>query len=160
MPVANDSAYKNRITSAKNAPAPVKYNGNLNFLYFSLIVPESMAEGITAWAITRDVAATKAKTKHVHIILRACSLINQSSLVKIQRRLGLMLYNKISLKIQNILVDSHKTTHEEWIKELLVNYYDPMYDYQLEAKKNRCIFEDNKSEVTNFLAQIETKQSL
>lgn len=84
----------------------------------------------------------------------------QSSLVKIRRRLGLMLYNKISLKIQNILVDSHKTTHEEWVKELLVNYYDPMYDYQLKAKKNRCIFEDNKSEVTNFLAQIETKQSL
>ena len=84
----------------------------------------------------------------------------QSSLVKIRKRLGLMLYNEISLKIQNILIDSCEFYHEEWIKELLVNYYDPMYDYQLEIKKNRCLLKSNKSEVIKFLSQIETNQSL
>tara|TARA_Y100000768_G_scaffold310758_1_gene245249 strand:- start:855 stop:1907 length:1053 start_codon:yes stop_codon:yes gene_type:complete len=84
----------------------------------------------------------------------------QSSLLKIRKRLGLMLYNEISIKIQNSLIDSCEVPHEEWIKELLVNYYDPMYDYQLETKKDRCILKSNKSEVINFLVQIEANQSL
>ncbi len=84
----------------------------------------------------------------------------QSSLLKIRKRLGLMLYNEISIKIQNSLIDSCEVSHEEWIKELLVNYYDPMYDYQLETKKDRCILKSNKSEVINFLVQIEANQSL
>ena len=84
----------------------------------------------------------------------------QSSLFKIRKRLGLMLYNEISIKIQNILINSCEISHEEWIKELLVNYYDPMYDYQLETKKDRCLLKSNKSEVINFLIQIEANQSL
>jgi len=84
----------------------------------------------------------------------------QSSLLKIRKRLGLMLYNEISIKIKNILINSCKISHEEWIKELLVNYYDPMYDYQLETKKDRCLLKSNKSEVINFLIQIEADQSL
>ena len=84
----------------------------------------------------------------------------QSSLLKIRKRLGLMLYNEISIKIKNILINSCDIPHEEWIKELLVNYYDPMYDYQLETKKNRCLFKSNKYEVIDFLIQIEANQSL
>ena len=84
----------------------------------------------------------------------------QSSLFRIHKRLGLKLYNEISIKIQTILIDLNKKPHEEWIKELLINYYDPMYDYQLEVKKDRCLFKGNKSEVINFLAQIEANQSL
>ena len=84
----------------------------------------------------------------------------QSSLFKIHKRLGLKLYNEISIKIQNILIDLYAIPHEEWIKELLVNYYDPMYDYQLETKKDRCLLKSTKSEVINFLNQIETNQSL
>lgn len=84
----------------------------------------------------------------------------QSSLLKIRKRLGLMLYNEISIKIQNILIDSCKSSHEDWIKKLLVNYYDPMYDYQLEAKKDRSILNGSKSEVINYLNEIETNQSL
>ena len=83
----------------------------------------------------------------------------QSSLFKIRKRLGLMLYNEISIKIQKNLIDSCENTHEDWIKELLVNYYDPMYDYQLEMKKDRCLLKSNKSEVINFLSQIEANQS-
>ena len=62
-----------------------------------------------------------------------------------------MLYNEISIKIQNILINSSKIPHEEWIKKLLVNYYDPMYDYQLETKKDRCLLRSNKSEIIKFL---------
>ena len=84
----------------------------------------------------------------------------QLSLFKIHKRLGLKLYNEISTKIQNILINLYKIPHEEWIKELLVSYYDPMYDYQLETKKDRCLLKSNKSEVIKFLSQIEANQSL
>ena len=84
----------------------------------------------------------------------------QTSLIKIHKRLGLKLYNEISMKIKNILIDLYKNSHEEWIKELLVNYYDPMYDYQLELKKERCLLKSNKSEVIKFLTELETNQSL
>ena len=93
-------------------------------------------------------------------ILKNLNKLLQSSLLKIRKRLGLMLYNEISIKIQNILIHSCKISHEEWIKELLVNYYDPMYDYQLEIKKDRCLLKSNKSEVIKFLSQIEDNQSL
>ena len=83
-----------------------------------------------------------------------------SSLYKIHKRLGLKLYNQISMKIQSILINQNKSSHEEWIKDLLVNYYDPMYDYQLEAKKNRCMLNGSKSKVINYLNEIETNQSL
>ncbi len=82
----------------------------------------------------------------------------QSSLYKIHKRLGIKLYNEISIKIKSILIDQNKNSHEEWIKDLLVNYYDPMYDYQLESKKNRCILNGNKSKVINYLNEIEINQ--
>ena len=84
----------------------------------------------------------------------------QSSLFRIRKRLGLKLYDEISIKIQNILIDLYRSPHEEWIKDLLVSYYDPMYDYQLKMKKNRCILKSNKSEVIKFLLKIEANQSL
>ena len=84
----------------------------------------------------------------------------QSSLYKIHKRLGIKLYNEISIKIKSILIDQDKSSHEQWIKDLLVNYYDPMYDYQLKAKKHRCILNGNKSKVINYLNQIQTNQSL
>ena len=84
----------------------------------------------------------------------------QSSLYKIHKRLGIKLYNEISIKIKSILINQDKSSHEQWIKDLLVNYYDPMYDYQLKAKKHRCILNGNKSEVINYLNQIQTNQSL
>jgi len=35
-----------------------------------------------------------------------------------------------------------------------------MYDYQLEAKKNRCLLRGNKPEIIKFLEQVEANQSL
>jgi len=84
----------------------------------------------------------------------------QSSLFKIRKRLGLKNYNEISREIYSILIDLNKASHSGWIKELLVRYYDPMYDYQLESKKDRCALKGNKSEVVNFLNKIEQNQSL
>ena len=73
---------------------------------------------------------------------------------KIQRRLGGVRHKKLKNMLQNAIkkhVAGEVESHKEWIKVLLVEYYDPMYDYQLNNKKERIIFKGNKNEVFDFL---------
>jgi tRNA 2-selenouridine synthase len=35
----------------------------------------------------------------------------------------------------------------------LVNYYDPMYDYQIKKKISRVVFKGNSDEVLAYLSQ-------
>ena len=73
---------------------------------------------------------------------------------RIQRRLGNLRYkivsdlfqNAINIQINQGTFDSYK----EWISYLLSEYYDPMYDYQLEKNKERILFRGSFSEVINY----------
>ena len=42
-------------------------------------------------------------------------------------------------------------SYKEWISYLLVEYYDPMYDYQIEQNKERIIFRGSATEIEDFL---------
>ena len=42
--------------------------------------------------------------------------------------------------------------HEAWIESLLKWYYDPMYDYQLDSKLGRVVFQGSRAAVTEYLA--------
>jgi len=74
---------------------------------------------------------------------------------KIQRRLG----GDRHKELKNLLthaIDQQKSTgeteyHKEWIKFLLVDYYDPMYDFQLTKKADRVVFKGRQNEVINYL---------
>ena len=79
----------------------------------------------------------------------------QSSLYNIRKRLGLQLYDEISSMISNTFIGSGELSNEDWIKKLLINYYDPMYDYQLQSKNDRCILKANKTEVVEFMRELE-----
>lgn len=39
------------------------------------------------------------------------------------------------------------------IESLLVDYYDPMYNYQIEQKKQRIVFKGDYKEVTSYLKE-------
>ena len=41
--------------------------------------------------------------------------------------------------------------HRDWIGGLLAQYYDPMYSYQREQKKDRVIFQGDADAVLNYL---------
>lgn len=41
--------------------------------------------------------------------------------------------------------------HRDWIGGLLTQYYDPMYSYQREQKKDRVIFQGDADAVLNYL---------
>lgn len=77
------------------------------------------------------------------------------SLEKIQKRLGLERY-KVLLKLLNnaLLKYKEQGDYKDFypvVEELLVNYYDPMYDYQIKKKMNRVAFKGNSDEVLAYL---------
>jgi tRNA 2-selenouridine synthase len=43
--------------------------------------------------------------------------------------------------------------HRDWIQTLLVDYYDPMYDYQIGQKAERIIFRGNADSVREYLTR-------
>jgi tRNA 2-selenouridine synthase len=79
------------------------------------------------------------------------------SLEKIQRRLGLERYQAM-LKLVNSALDRYKDQGEAdgfypVVEELLVGYYDPMYDYQIQKKMDRVVFKGDANEVLSYLAE-------
>ena len=53
-------------------------------------------------------------------------------------------------------LDQKNFGHESWIKQLLKVYYDPLYDYQIKSKANRCIYQSDTKGVTDFLSELES----
>lgn len=80
-----------------------------------------------------------------------------AALEKIQRRLGGARYKELKNTMQQAFLQ-HNTTgntdmHREWIRFLLINYYDPMYDYQLSKKSDRIIFRGNYKSILEYFKQ-------
>ena len=78
-----------------------------------------------------------------------------ASLARIQKRLGAERYQEIRLLMLQAL-EEHRATlnstvnvqwHRLWIESLLTTYYDPMYDYQLQKKHNRILFQGNSHQI-------------
>ena len=70
-----------------------------------------------------------------------------ASLDRIKKRLGLerhsVLRQTMSAALSN---DNDHDQHRAWIRGLLVDYYDPMYEYQMSQKKQRVVFKgDSKA---------------
>ena len=73
-----------------------------------------------------------------------------SSLLAIRKRLGGAGYTAINEQFRAAIKahrDGDATGHQEWIKTLLLDYYDPMYAYQLETKQHRVVFRGSAEEV-------------
>ena len=76
---------------------------------------------------------------------------------KIQRRLGGVRYTELKILL-NKAIDQHLSNgetefHRYWIKNLLVDYYDPMYDYQFSKKHHRLVFKGTHDDVILFLQE-------
>ncbi len=78
------------------------------------------------------------------------------SIDKIQRRLGGVRYKELKKKLTNAIQQQtvgNTESFKEWIKVLLVDYYDPMYDYQLSKKQERVVFKGNQNAVFDYLSK-------
>ncbi|MEM9302637.1 MAG: tRNA 2-selenouridine(34) synthase MnmH [Pseudomonadota bacterium] len=78
-----------------------------------------------------------------------------ASLDRIQRRLGGKAHAELR-KLMGLALEAQRdsgdaTGHDAWIERLLRDYYDPMYDYQLERKRERVVFRGSGDEVIDFI---------
>ncbi len=78
-----------------------------------------------------------------------------NSLSKIQKRLGGVRYqeakDQMELAIKQRLSTGSLEGFTPVVKTLLVDYYDPMYDYQFEKKTDRVCFRGSVDEVYDYL---------
>ena len=58
----------------------------------------------------------------------------------IRKRLGNVVHGKIRRLMEAALADNEPEKHRHWIRRLLTDYYDPMYNYQLSGKQERIRF--------------------
>ena len=76
------------------------------------------------------------------------------SLDKIQRRLGaerhVAIRRLMEQALDRQLRDGSTALHAAWIESLLRDYYDPMYDYQLNRKLTRIVFRGNRREFLDW----------
>ena len=78
-----------------------------------------------------------------------------NSLSKLQKRLGGVRYKDLNKKLLYAL-DQHqkigdRSHYSEVIQPLLVDYYDPMYDYQISKKQQRIIHRGDRENVLRYL---------
>ncbi len=74
-----------------------------------------------------------------------------SALMRIQKRLGGERYTKLSVLMNQGIRESSETLHKQWINDILVFYYDPMYQYQIDNKAEKIEFTGNELEVAQYL---------
>ena len=58
----------------------------------------------------------------------------------IRKRLGNVVHGEIRRLMEAALADNEPGKHRHWIRRLLTDYYDPMYNYQLSGKQERIRF--------------------
>ncbi len=75
---------------------------------------------------------------------------------RIKKRLG----SERHLKIKEILTQSFDASdegHKEWVKILLSEYYDSMYEYQIAKSPIPILFEGNEQEIFEYLRDAEKR---
>jgi tRNA 2-selenouridine synthase len=83
----------------------------------------------------------------------------RNSLKRITKRLGNERYNEVinlfELAFQKQLSTGEIQEHKKWIEVLLRDYYDPMYQHQIQKKADRIIFQGNNIEVLGYLKDLQ-----
>ena len=73
------------------------------------------------------------------------------ALKRIKKRLGGQRYSEIHTILEKALITDDLDLHRDWIVRLLKQYYDPMYEYQIENKSNRIELIGSEADLTDFL---------
>lgn len=78
-----------------------------------------------------------------------------TALDRIRKRLGGARHDRLRAEMHSALEHHRKTDdssrHETWIGELLNDYYDPMYDYQLSRRQRKILFSGDLDSVRQWL---------
>lgn len=79
------------------------------------------------------------------------------SMKRIKRRLGGLRYQKLIQMFHDAMQsqrdDRTLDSHRGWVEYLLVEYYDPMYDYQISKRKEQILFRGEYEEVLSYFGE-------
>ena len=76
------------------------------------------------------------------------------NLNKIRKRLGNNYYKTIKDILNNAFENDDNKLHKMWVEILLDKYYDKMYSYKLNLRKNQIIFRGSKDECIDFISNL------
>ena len=93
--------------------------------------------------------------KHSHEGVKIWSDAIESNINKIKKRVGSELHKELQDILKSSLEAQLKSGdlqgYKKLIEVLLVAYYDPMYDYQIEKTEIPILFKGTHSEILDFL---------
>ena len=159
-------------------PTPVNFENNLAYQYLSisskkvfiedesktigrLVIPKKFFNKMNSSTLVLIQEPIENRIKNIYneyvakeieqtgehkVLISLCS-----KLQKISKRLGGTNYKIVDNLIQDAFQKNDKNIHYEWIKTLLESYYDKMYSYQINQKKDRCIESGTWDEINHFL---------
>ncbi|QOY52995.1 tRNA 2-selenouridine(34) synthase MnmH [Candidatus Sulfurimonas baltica] len=82
-----------------------------------------------------------------------------SAMSRIKKRIGSERYLHVTTIFEKAYNEQIRSTtldaHKEWVEYLLVEYYDPMYDYQILKRSEKVKFRGSSEEVFAYLALFE-----
>ena len=81
----------------------------------------------------------------------------RAAMARIQKRLGGLRYKEVSRLFEEAFAKqkagSAASAYDAWAAYLLKEYYDPMYDYQIEKNSDRIVFKGSADAVREYLSQ-------
>ncbi|MBT6575598.1 MAG: tRNA 2-selenouridine(34) synthase MnmH [Gammaproteobacteria bacterium] len=79
------------------------------------------------------------------------------SLARIKKRLGGVLYEQINasftLALEHLFATGESNLFDEGVRLLLLEYYDPMYQYQLKNKQRKLVFSGTEPEILAWVEE-------
>jgi tRNA 2-selenouridine synthase len=76
------------------------------------------------------------------------------SLLRVKKRLGGQRTQELLSSMENAIAVQHQdnfASHRHWLSVLTREYYDPMYSYQLDKKKDQVVYRGSREEVIDYL---------
>lgn len=82
----------------------------------------------------------------------------ENAMFRIIRRLGNQKHGELTKIFEAALQKQQNEGsfegYREWVEYLLVQYYDPMYDYQIQKRSERVVFRGGAAEVLEYIANL------
>ncbi|MDB2534379.1 hypothetical protein N9X41_06685 [Porticoccaceae bacterium] len=78
----------------------------------------------------------------------------RESLLRVQKRLGGQRTKELMASMDNAIAIQHQdnfASHRHWLSLITKDYYDPMYNYQLDKKKELVVFRGSREAVIEWL---------
>lgn len=85
----------------------------------------------------------------------------RESLLRVEKRLGGQRTKELLASMESAIALQQQddfASHRDWLSALTKEYYDPMYSYQLEKKKDRIVFRGDRTEVMAWLTVRQPQQ--